>query len=153
MISIGRVRPSLNEFKVYFNDRTHHIRPKWSINKIEVFNRIDGERFFIPFSKTEAIFGCTAKMDGSINQIAFILHNDGTPTSKFEFLIAITLLMDALKPKMNYEKKSKLLNGIQFFNKEANLYTTQQLSSFEDLNLMLLSSQHGGFFSFCASYR
>lgn len=153
MIGVGNIRPSINEFKVFYNEQTRPIRPELQIRNVEVYDHHMYPRFFIPLTKTAAIFGCTHNTDGSIQQIAIVRENDGTAKSRFEFILSVTLMMESLKPKMGLKQKSKILEGLQFFNKKIDIYNSQVFSKFEDIHLMLLSSKMAGFFSFSITYR
>ncbi len=152
MISIGRIRPSLNEFKVFFNEKTRKIRPELVIDHISVNQKKNGTLFFIQLNHMDAILGSLSSCDGSIKQIAIIRSNDGTGRSKFEFLIAITLMLEALKPNIEMKKKSKLLESVNFFKSDFDLYNAHVSAIFEDLHVMLLSSLEGRFFSFCITF-
>lgn len=153
MIGVGRIRPSLNEFKVFFNEKTRNVRPELVIHQIEVKQKNHAHLFFIRINPKDAILGSLSKSDGSIKQIAIIRGNDGSARSKFEFLISITLVLEALRPNMEMKRKSKILESVQFFNKEVDLFNTHVTGTFEDLSLMLLSTVEGGFFTFCITFR
>lgn len=153
MIGIRRIRPSLNEFKVFFNEKTRKIRPELIINHIEMNYKQNGSLFFIQMSPLDAIFGSLSSHDGSIHQIAIIRGNDGSSRSKFEFLVAITLMLEALKPNLSLQKKSRLLESVYFFKENHDVFNANVTANFEDIQVMLLSSLEGGFFSFCVSFR
>lgn len=152
MARLISIRPSLNEFRFYFNEMAKKIRPELMIAEVEIFKKNKYDLFFIPSGPKDAIFGSVSQEDGSIHQIAIIRENDGTSRTKLEFLLSITLVLEAIKPKTELKKKSKVLEQFQFFKREVDVYNLHSTVAYEDLKCTILSSVKGGFFSFCVSY-
>lgn len=153
MISIGKVRPSLNEFKMYFNDRARNIRPQLMIHHIEINYKNRFPMFFIPLSKTDVIFGSLRPDDGTIHHVAIVRKNDRNVKSKLELIITIALLLDTLKPNLNQKDKQRILERLHLFDEQVDIYNARIFASFEEFDLMLLSAFEAGFYSLTLMYR
>lgn len=153
MISTGRIRPSLNEFKMYFNERAKHIRPHLTIRQIELNYKHRFPMFFIPISETDVIFGCLQPVDGTIHHVAIVRRNCGEKRSRLEFLITTALLLDSIKPHMDREEKKNVFERLRFFDEQVDLCNARVFASFKEFDLMLLSSLEASFFSLTVMYR
>lgn len=152
MIKMGKIRPSLNEFKVYFNEKARSIRPELLIQKIEINNSNNHTLFLIQLSATDAIVGSISKIDGAIKQVAILRANDGSSKTRFEFIVATTLFLEALKPNMALKEKSRIFESLCFFKEGFDLYNAKITTVIEDVEFMLLSSIKSGFFSICITF-
>ena len=151
MRKIFEIRPSLNEFIVFFNDNVKNIRPNLLIRKHDLFHKNNCDVFIIQLAKKDMIVGVISQDSGSISQVALIRENDGTSRSKFEFMIGVSLLIETLRPKTEMKRKSKLFEELNFFNKEIDLYNTTSTTKYEGYRCTIYSSTEVGFFSICVT--
>lgn len=153
MISIGGIRPSLNEFKMYFNERVKGIRPHLMIHQVEVNYKHPYPMFFIPITGTDVIFGSLRPEDGTIHHVAIVRQNDGNKKSRLEFLITTALFLDTLKPNLERDEKQRIFERLRFFDDQLDLCNARVFASFKEFDLMLFSTLEAGFFSLTLMYR
>jgi hypothetical protein len=152
MNRVSVIKPSLNEFRVFFNEKAKMIRPELMIKDIVVHQRNTSDSFFIQLNQSDVILGSLSKENGSIHQLALVRKNDGTARSKFEFLISILILLESLKPKISIKKKSMFLERLNFFNKDFDIYNAKVTATYENLSCSIISSVTAGFFSISLHY-